>query len=476
MRYLSPIALAYCLGFFNLFAVHSSMARESLCHHQSLDHVFKLSLHGKQPKQYKALVNLLQKKALLKPDTDRVFQAFIDCVDIFNRMNSEFDFVAMRGKNGALDLNYADGEWLTIAPGSLNKLHKTIKKAEKKLGIYNWHDKNAFWFLWVESTIAATAEPFNYYVYADQIEYEQFTSGGRSFAVGFSPKRGDSAMIVDSVSDDTLINAGLIPGVEITNIFSGSVKEKSQFSWWLQQAPFSYVLEFKLGDELKTVQATSVPFEAKDFVATYWGDIAYIRINSFNGRSSVEMSRFMRDVSAKAKGIILDLRFNGGGVVSPMIVDYFLKPSQEILVYKYLQEDTVRLPGSVAYTHLPLAILQNRYSASMSEVISAAIQAQRRGIVIGEASYGKGVGQTMYPVWEEGALALVETQFYYPDGEKTWHKIGVQPDVAVEVNEDDMNILMSHLHAELMDLDEMVNFDQALLAAKNALTKKMAGF
>ena len=411
----------------------------------------------------------------VKPHSSAVFHAFSDCLARFKPSHPEFKLEVTQGANGNLRLNYTNKKSASLAPSAASKLYKKLEKAVEALGILQQENRDRFWFLWVESVIAATQNPYNYYVYADQMEYDQFLNGGQSFAVGFSLQADKDKMLVKQVNDATLTEAGLRLGAEIISITSAAVEVKSEYSWWLQQAPFRYLLKFKIDGQLRTIEAMSIPFQANEFIGIYWGDIAYIRINSFTGRSEIEMSRFMRDVAERAKGIVLDLRFNGGGVVSPLVVDYFLKPSQNILVFKYLQQELELMPGSVAYTFLPLVVLQNRYSASMSEVVSAAIKSQKRGIIIGETSFGKGVGQTIYPVSSEGAVALVETEFFYPDGESSWHNKGVEPDIFIEVSEADMTQLINALYSEHIDLEQMVQFDRALFTAREALIKTVAG-
>lgn len=90
---------------------------------------------------------------------------------------------------------------------------------------------------------------------------------------------------------------------------------------------------------------------------------------------------------------------------------------------------------------LPVAILQNKYSASAAEVFTAALKEQNRAIVIGERSYGKGAIQKLFPL-EQGALQMTVAHYYTPQGHLIEGK-GVEPD-------EFLPILSSHTHEEIL--------------------------
>jgi len=316
-RFFNIFVAVICTCVFSLGS-RLAMAESELCEHRELEDVYKVSLKDDGSKQYKALVSGLREHGVTDVQTSGIYEAFLSCLERFSALHPTFK-LSSKGIVGQ-DLLLAFGEKsASLKLSKLNKLHKNIKSAEKDLGLKSGFEHDAFWFLWVEAALAATKDRFNYYIYADQMEFEKFMSGGRSFAVGFSPEYKNKTLVVKAVTDAALTREGLKPGVEIIEISSEKVEENNRYSWWLQQTPFSYQVSFKQNGVLKTVQAKSIPFATKEFVSKFWGDIAYIRFNSFTGRTSVEMSRFMRRISEKAKAVLIDVRFNGGGAINPAV-------------------------------------------------------------------------------------------------------------------------------------------------------------
>ncbi len=90
--------------------------------------------------------------------------------------------------------------------------------------------------------------------------------------------------------------------------------------------------------------------------------------------------------------------------------------------------------GSALLKPLPVVILQNRYSASAAEVLASSLQTQKRAVIVGEVSYGKGSVQSVLPLNDEQAIKLTVAHYLTATG-KDIDKIGVQPDIALSGNE-----------------------------------------
>lgn len=142
----------------------------------------------------------------------------------------------------------------------------------------------------------------------------------------------------------------------------------------------------------------------------------------------------------KVDGVVIDLRNNGGGSLQEAIqlTGLFIKEGPVVQVKNMMNIIEVdRDPDPEIYYDGPLAVLVNRFSASASEIFSAAIQDYGRGIVIGENTYGKGTVQNLLdlnrhiPIANKklGQLKLTIAKFYRITGSSTQHK-GVQPDIA----------------------------------------------
>lgn len=165
------------------------------------------------------------------------------------------------------------------------------------------------------------------------------------------------------------------------------------------------------------------------------GGIGYVSLDTFAmNKSSSEVEAAINDLKKKgAKKLIFDLRDNGGGFLDQAckIVDLFVDEGP--VVYRRDRNSTT------LYCHAnkgtvwsgPLVVLTNRYSASASEIVAGALQDDKRAKIIGEVSFGKGVGQKVYPLQDGGELALVTFEWLTPN-KRGIHKKGVQPDLKVK--------------------------------------------
>jgi carboxyl-terminal processing protease len=159
----------------------------------------------------------------------------------------------------------------------------------------------------------------------------------------------------------------------------------------------------------------------------YWLDepqkIAYLRLTNFAGRSGEEMQEILQQLKKDGmKGLILDLRFNPGGKLEAAveIADLFLDTGLIVST-----EGRNALPQKFAakkfgtFSGFPMAVLVNHYSASASEIVSAALQDHKRAVVVGERSWGKGSVQTVINMDVDGAkaaLKLTTAAYHRPSG------------------------------------------------------------
>jgi carboxyl-terminal processing protease len=172
------------------------------------------------------------------------------------------------------------------------------------------------------------------------------------------------------------------------------------------------------------------------------GDIAYIQLNTFGDTTSRELRDALRELMAKnPKGLILDLRNNGGGYLrtSVEVLSQFVKQGEVALYEQYGdgKRDTFTTSGGGLATDIPMVVLINEGSASASEIVAGALQDYGRAILVGTKSYGKGSVQNWIPLnGNEGAVRITIAKWLTPK-ERTIHKIGLEPDVKVELTKED---------------------------------------
>lgn len=176
--------------------------------------------------------------------------------------------------------------------------------------------------------------------------------------------------------------------------------------------------------------------------------LAYIRIADFSGHMLEDFSSALKNaVSQKAQGLIIDLRYNPGGLLmgSVDLAKMFLG-GEKLIVYTKGKKDSnyqeFRADKTAEYENLPIVVLINRYSASASEIFAGAMQDNKRAVIIGENSFGKASVQQIMPLSDGSALRLTIAHYYTPGGKMIHRdpktgKGGIKPDLEVKIPKED---------------------------------------
>lgn len=189
--------------------------------------------------------------------------------------------------------------------------------------------------------------------------------------------------------------------------------------------------------------------------------IGYIRLTSFSKTTSDDLGKAVDELKNQhARAIILDLRYNPGGLLdtAKKVVNKFI--DHGVIVSTHADRPTVNPPTVMTadpqdlQTTLPVVVLVNQYSASASEIVSGALKDQHRALIVGQRTYGKGSVQMLLPLDTRKAyLKLTTSHYYLPSGRcihreensTTW---GVDPDVVIEMTPKQMsdeNLTRLHL-------------------------------
>ena len=168
------------------------------------------------------------------------------------------------------------------------------------------------------------------------------------------------------------------------------------------------------------------------------GDVAYVRITSFNEQTSPGLNDAIETLRAEIgddiKGLVLDLRNNPGGLLDQAIKvsDAFLNQGEIVSTRGRDADNAQRYnaePGDLM-DDLPIVVLINGGSASASEIVAGALQDHDRAIILGTRSFGKGSVQTIIPLPGNGAVRLTTARYYTPSGHSIQAK-GIDPDIVV---------------------------------------------
>lgn len=164
------------------------------------------------------------------------------------------------------------------------------------------------------------------------------------------------------------------------------------------------------------------------------GNIGYIAIKSFNLKTDTMFKETYESLEQQGmKGIILDLRGNPGGLVSPTLqmLDYLLPEGNVLVMQSKDGKKTAYKSGESAKLNIPCVVLIDESSASAAEIFAGAMKDFKVATIMGVKSYGKGIVQNTYTLSDGTAVKLTIAKYFTPSGADI-HEKGIEPDVTVE--------------------------------------------
>ncbi|STX50537.1 carboxy-terminal protease [Legionella busanensis] len=295
-------------------------------------------------------------------------------------------------------------------------------------------------------------DPHSDYLDEDEFKDLQTSTAGEFGGLGIEVTMEDGVIkVVTPLVDTPAFRAGIKAGDYIIKLGNRSVqgislkdavelmrgKEGSTIDLTILRKGETKPLVFSLVREKIVIK--SVKSKLLD------GKYGYIRLTQFQAMTGQDMEKAIaqlkQEAGGKLKGLILDLRNNPGGLLDSAIqiaddfIDTNKKGDEELIVYTQ-----GRLPGS-KFTALanpgdildnaPMVVLINNGSASASEIVAGALKDNKRAIIVGTQSFGKGSVQTVLPLDDKRAIKLTTALYYTPSGTSIQAK-GITPDIIIE--------------------------------------------
>lgn len=196
-------------------------------------------------------------------------------------------------------------------------------------------------------------------------------------------------------------------------------------------------------DEVIDFIVTRAVIELDSVELDWEGDIAVLTVNSFDEDTSDEFFDNLESIyeNENLQGIIIDLRYNGGGYVSDAaeMTSFFLPTGEKIVDILDKSGEVVDDISSIGILHdtdVPLVVLVNSMSASASEIMSGALKDNGRATIVGEQTYGKGSVQEVVRLSDGGILKVTIAHWFTPNGTSI-EKEGITPDYIVDYTLDD---------------------------------------
>jgi carboxyl-terminal processing protease len=294
----------------------------------------------------------------------------------------------------------------------------------------------------IRGALASLEDTYAAYYDAQQYKDLQQTQSGEFFGVGVSlGLNKDSQPVAVTVFDGTPAKrAGMKTGDVIT-----AVNGARRPAWNLDDfvklvrgaAGTTVTLEItRTGTKPFTVTLTRERVTVPNTITKMYGDVGYVRLMTFNELSAADVAKAIKEFDAKgAKGYVLDLRENPGGLLSSAVdvSSIFISSGVIVRVDERGKPESVELARGGALTTKPLVVLVDAYSASASEIVTGALKDYARATVVGVTTYGKGSVQTVLPIGNGGAVKMTIAHYLTPQS-KVINKVGVVPDVVVKMD------------------------------------------
>lgn len=283
-----------------------------------------------------------------------------------------------------------------------------------------------------------------YSEYMTKEEWEEYQTAALGNYVGIGIYMGtdkDGNTIVSApIKDSPAEKAGIktediiveVDGENVLGVDSAliasKIKGEANTKVHLKIARGTEYLEFDIIRE--EIKIYHVETEMKD------GNVGYISLYTFDTGSAEEIQQAIKDLESKgAKKFILDLRYNGGGLVDEAlkIANLFIPKNKDVLITVDSQGNrVVTKTENDNITNAELVVLVNEYSASASEILSGALKDNGRAKIVGTKTFGKGVIQNVFSLFDGSVLKLTVAEYFTPNETKI-NKEGIVPDIEVEL-------------------------------------------
>jgi carboxyl-terminal processing protease len=258
--------------------------------------------------------------------------------------------------------------------------------------------------------------------------------------VVISPIEGTPAAKAGIISQDVIlkIDGKSTKGMDINKavqLIRG--QEDTNVTLTIQRG--SQVIDYKLARKQIEIHPVEAKFRKNE------GGIGYVRLKQFSANAADEMRTELQKLETQgASGYIIDLRSNPGGLLYGAIdiARMFLNEGKIVSTKSRVGTSDVQSANRTAIVpNKPIVVIVDGGSASASEILSGALQDNKRAQLVGMKTFGKGLVQSVRPLSGEAGMAVTIARYYTPNG-KDINKLGIKPDIEVKMSKTQMQSLM----------------------------------
>lgn len=315
--------------------------------------------------------------------------------------------------------------------------------------------------------LVATLDPHTAYMDAEELALFESHTEGRFVGIGLEITLRDGWLVVGSVfPDGPASRGGVLVGDRILEIDGRAARdlridEAVRLVRGDTGSEVAFAFRREGVEDAVRVTLVRAPVQVRAVESRVLADdTVYVRLRTFQASTAEEFRRALDDAATATaprgglRGVVIDLRENGGGLLQQAIevADEFL--SSGVIVSTRgrggRELDVVRATRRGTRPNWPVVVLVNGWSASASEVVAGALRDNHRAVIVGTRTFGKGSVQHVIPLQAGGALKLTVARYHTPDG-RSIQAQGIEPDVVVEAIASDAIVAA---HATQPDVSE----------------------
>lgn len=342
------------------------------------------------------------------------------------------------------------GGFIKVNAAGYEDMLKVYKKYSKLEEIYSYIDENYYTDVdddklmegIYSGLVKALDDPYSSYMSKDKFREWNSDISGEFGGIGVTFTKDDNGefLIVSVIDDTPAYKAGIRAGDTIEAVDGKTYEDMNDIVAVIRgKEGTSLKLTYKRDDSKKTVTIVRDTIQIESVKSEVRKDnIGYIRISSFIETTAEDFKKALSEMeSAKVKGMVIDIRNNGGGLVNEglEVADELLGKCTLVCyvdnkgnkTYSYSDKDK---------TDIPYVLLVDGATASTSEILTAAVKDNNGGKIVGTKTFGKGIIQNTSQFKDGSALKLTVMQYLSPDGNEI-HKKGVKPDYVVKLKKND---------------------------------------
>ncbi len=297
-------------------------------------------------------------------------------------------------------------------------------------------------------------DPYTRFMDPQEFRNMQIDTSGELTGVGIQLSQDEETnelVVVSPIEDTPAFEAGVLSGDVITQIDGQSTAEMDiNDAVNLIRGPVNSEVTLKVRRGSREINFDIVRARIEIHPVRYEyrteagsNGIGYIRLTQFSANASEEMEEAIEDLESQGvDGYVLDLRSNPGGLLHSSVEIASMWIDEGTIVSTVNRQGVYgeQSADGGSLTDKPLVVLVDGGSASASEILSGALQDQRRALIIGTRTFGKGLVQSVRPLGDGSGLAITVAKYLTPSG-RDINKEGISPDVVVELSEEQVELL-----------------------------------